>query len=67
MKKIFVEDCYRSVYSCTSVYKRDYDRRNSYDYDTENYGFADSHEYIEHRLSRSSYNVNSFLTYESLY
>jgi len=47
----------------TNTSKREYHiyRELSYDYDTENYGFADSRETIERRINHRSFSVDFLL------
>lgn len=55
MKKFQVEYCVSAVNYYASYAKREYRREYVDSYDSENYGYSDSREFIERRLNHRSF------------
>ena len=60
MNKVYMEYEHNIVVS-TTTRTCHFARAISYDYDTENYGFADSRETIERRINHRSFSVDFLL------
>ena len=60
MNKVYMEYEHNIAVS-TTTHTCHFARAISYDYDTENYGFADSRETIERRINHRSFSVDFLL------
>ena len=61
MKKFQVEYCVSAVNYYASYAKREYRREYVDSYDSENYGYSDSREFIERRLNHRSFSIESLI------